>query len=30
MAKKKKMRLCASVEKTFEGGFRELVLDCKY
>ncbi len=29
MAKKKKMRLCASVEKTFEEGFQEFILDCK-
>lgn len=29
MAKKKKMRLCASVQKTFEEGFREFILDCK-
>ena len=29
MARKKKMRLCASVQKTFEEGFQEFVLDCK-
>lgn len=29
VAKKKKMRLCASVEKTFEEGFQEFILDCK-
>ena len=29
MAKKKKMRLCASVQKTFEEGFQEFILDCK-
>ena len=27
--RKKKMRLCASVEKTFEEGFQEYILDCK-
>ena len=29
MARKKKMRLCASVQKTFEEGFQEFILDCK-
>lgn len=29
MARKKKMRLCASVQKTFEEGFQKFILDCK-
>ena len=29
MIRKKKMRLCASVQKTFEEGFQEFILDCK-